>query len=46
MDEKTPAAADTQDERTTKIGNAIGAVLVAALAALFLYGYIPHFLFG
>jgi hypothetical protein len=32
------------DPRAERIGAVLGAILVAALAALFLYGYLPHFL--
>jgi hypothetical protein len=49
MDAKSPAArsaANHHDESTTRIGNALGALFVAGLAALFLYGYIPQFLSG
>jgi len=33
------------NERADAIGKSLSAVFIAALAALFLYGYLPHFLF-
>jgi hypothetical protein len=39
-----PRCVGACSERTEKLGNMLSIVFLAVLAALFLYGYLPHFL--